>query len=34
MQKDTPKEEKKAILKRELIRINHHLPSSVYVPFV
>jgi len=32
--KDTPKEEKKAILKRELININYHLPSSVYVPFV
>ena len=34
MMKDTPKEEKKNILIRELNKINQHLPSSVYIPFV
>ena len=28
------KEEKHAILKKELARINEHLPASVYIPFV
>ena len=32
--KDTPKIEKIGILKRELVRINAHLPASVYIPFV
>ena len=29
-----PKEEKVAILKEELKKINQHLPASVYLPFV
>lgn len=34
MMKDVPKIEKTNILKKELNRINAHLPASVYIPFV
>ena len=32
--KDAPKSEKQILLKEELIKLNQHLPSSVYIPFV
>lgn len=32
--KDVSKKEKTEILKMELMRINQHLPASVYIPFV
>jgi hypothetical protein len=32
--KDTPKSEKLSILQAELDKVNQHLPSSVYIPFV
>lgn len=32
--KDKSKQEKTTILKRELAKINQHLPASVYIPFV
>lgn len=34
MMKDVSKKEKTEILKKELVRINQHLPASVYIPFV
>lgn len=32
--KDTPKSEKVSILQQELMKLNQHLPASVYIPFV
>ena len=32
--KDAPKSEKLFLLKQELIKLNQHLPSSIYIPFV
>lgn len=32
--RDAPKSEKLFLLKQELIKLNQHLPSSIYIPFV